>query len=210
MAGRGYYPLGAYDAHRLALMIGQLSDSRTRVKRADMALYCWSRMVRSGSPCPNFTVGIRTVAQECGVSEMAARGFLERAEGAGWLVRVGTVRRRWPGGGGEYVKRTFLWVAEEAADQSGMGLDEWLESVGVCSQNNTPYPRETTHPLEKAQQNSTRGSVESPCGNNTHQSTEYSESSALHSLTECESAALPGPVDYGVDLTPEWMGGGDA
>ena len=206
MAGRGYYPLGAYDAHRLALMIGQLSDARTRVQRADMALYCWSRMVRGGKPCPNFTVGIRTLMRECGVTERVARGFLERAEGMGWVLRLGEVSNR----SGRFERRTFLWVAEEAADQSGMGLDEWLESVGVRRLTVRPPTPETSDPVCKSQQNTSDPSDVSPCGNVTHQSTEYSESSALHSLTECESAALPGPVDYAVDLTPEWMGGGDA
>lgn len=200
-----FYKLGRFDAHRLALMIGQMSDSRNRVQRADMTLYCWSRMVRSGRPCPHFALGIRTLMRECGVTEREARGFLERAERLGWIIRVGESRSR----SGRYEKRTFLWVAEEAADDDGMALDEWLESKGVRRLTVRPPTPETSDPVIKAQQKTSDGSDVSPCGNVTHQSTEYSERSAPHSLSLYESAALPAPDACDVDLTPVWMGGGD-
>ena len=203
-----YYKLGRFDAHRLAAMIGQLSDSRNRVQRADMALYCWSRMVRSGKPCPYFALGIRTLMRECGATEREARGFLERAERLGWILRVGEIRSR----SGRYERRTFLWVAEEAADEAGMGLDEWLESEGVRRSTVRPPNPETSDPVIKAQQKTSDGSDVSAGRNVTHQSTEYSESSALHSplsVGECEALYGGGEEEsYDLDVTPAWMRGG--
>ena len=203
----GYYPLGSFDAHHLARMIGQMSDGRNRVARADMALYCWSRMRHKGKPCPYFTVGIRTIRQECHVTERAARGFLERAEELGWLLRVGEVTNKT----GRYAKRTFVWVAEEAADDAGMALDDWLESMGVCRANVRPLMAETSDPSLKVQQNTSDPSDVSPCGNVTHQSTKYSEGGALHSpLSGGEYGAPYGGVEdlYDLDLAPVWMDGG--
>lgn len=205
MAG-GYYPLGAYDAHRLAVMIGQMSDARNRVQRADMALFCWSKMLRGGRPCPHFTAGIRTIRDACGVSDMAARCFLERAESLGWLVRLGEVTNR----SGRFTRRTFLWVAEEAAENAGMGLDEWLAEVGgsvvPTTDGSVVHP---THPGTKSQQVTTDGSVVSPCGNNTQQRAKLSKS-ALRSSPDGERIALGAQGDCDVDVAPAWMVSGDA
>ena len=205
MAG-SFYQLGKHDARHLATMIDQLSDARNREKRAHMILFCWSRMMKNGNPCPCFTLGIRTIADECGAREHVARSFIDRAEQMGWMLRVGTVRKKWPGGGGEFVKRTFAWVAEEAASAAGMSLGEWLESVGVCEPNSTPPTLETAHPQTKAQQSSADPRAKSPCGNSTHQSTEYSEKCTRYSSST--GTEYPEPIDpseYDVDVTPSWL-----
>ena len=205
----GYYPLGSYDAHRLAQMIGQMSNGRNRVARADMTLWCWSRMLRNGRPCPHFTAGIRTIRDACGVSTMAARCFLERAEELGWLVRLGETRNKQ----GRYTKRTFSWVAEEAAEDAGMGLEEWLESVGGYVVKTTDgCVVSATDPVSKAQQKTTDGCVVSAGGNNTQQRAELSEKSALRSSPHGEREPLS-DADleelYGIDLAPDWMRGDD-
>lgn len=172
----GWYKLGEFDARQLALMIGQLSNDRNRVKRAEVALFLWSQMKKSGKPCPHFTIGLRTIAERCDTTPMVVRRFVERAEGDGWLVRVGTERNK----GGEFTKRTFRWVAEEAADSSGLDFDDWVSKVrskGVSKSEHTGVSRSEHTPPVKSQQKRTHRCVQNPPSLNTHTeySSEYSE-----------------------------------
>ena len=174
-----WYKLGRLDALMLGTMIGQMSNDGNRVVRAQMALFCWSQMHANAKPCPCFRVGVRTMAKQCGTTPRVAQRFIERAEETGWIVSLGTVKTS----GGRYVKRTFAWVADEAADNAGMRIDEWVKSVGgvtttgymgVTTSGYTPgcFPSKSgymgvTSTLEKSQVN--EGVTD------TYQSTEYSE-----------------------------------
>lgn len=175
----GYYKLGKYDARQLSMMVGQLSTERSRVARAHMTLFLWSQMQSNGKPCPFFRTGIKSLSTECDVTQKAARAFLGRAEEYGWLVRVGEERNKM----GRFTKRTFRWVAEEAADAADMDLDEWLMKVGGMPQKgHMGMPQKGHMRGVKSQQIRAYGYAPDPCktagksgGSGTLQSTEYSE-----------------------------------
>ncbi len=160
----GWYKLGAYDAKMICSMVGAISDARSRPQRGRMALYCWSQMHDKSKPCPCFRVGLRTIANKCEVSVKTARAFMDRAERDGYIIRLGKVINK----RGSYEKRTFVWVAEEAADNDGMELDEWLQKVGGCAQIGA-------HPRVPNKEVRAHGCAQTPEGKGTHQSTEYSE-----------------------------------
>lgn len=202
----GWYRLGPYDARQLGTMVGETCTGRSRVQRATMALWCWSQMQASGRPCPHFTAGIRRIADGCEVSVKAARTFLERLEDEGWVVRVGTVRNK----GGEFTKRTFLWVAEEAAEKAGTSLDEWLGSLGGVPQKGHTggyfsqgkgAHRCALNPPKRAhirEQSSQRGALRLSAG--------------AEAQAPFEDAAPPVDpmVAAGVDLAPGWLSGAGA
>lgn len=192
MAG-GYYPIYPYDARQLSVMIGQLSTDRSRVNRAQMTLYLWSQMQHTGKPCPYIRTGVRTLAKECGVTEKTARSFLEKAEALGWIVRLGSEKNK----GGQFTKRTFIWVAEEAAEQSGHDVTEWLEVMGGVPQKGhggVPQTGHTTReqPQEKGAHRCALNPIKtagSEGGSGTHQSTEYSEGDAARISFEVDALA---------------------
>ena len=202
----GYYKLDKHEARQLSMMVGQLATDRSRVSRAHMALFLWSQMQANGKPCPFFRTGIRTLAHECGVTSKAARTFIECAEERGWIVRVGDERNR----SGQYTKRTFLWVAEEAAEESDRGLDEWLRSVGgVPQKGHGGVPQKGHTGGTKPQQVRAHGcapdhdeTAGSEVGPGTHQSTEYSEGDATRLSPEVE--ALASQIGVRPQPRPEW------
>lgn len=197
----GYYRLGSYDARRLATMIGALSTDRSRVGRAGMALFCWSQMQAKGKPCPLFRVGYRTIARECDVTPRAAQKFVEKAVELGFIVELGEEVNR----DGKYVKRTFSWVAEEAADDAGMDLGEWLRKVGGCNPNGLQGCNPTGLDVgAKSQQVGLQGCNPTPCESDTHQSTEYSEGGARSdSPSTVESGAFPIVTADGLIIPPK-------
>lgn len=210
MAGN-YYKIGYYDVRNLALMIGQLSDSRNRVKRAEMVLFCWHKMWSNRTPCDYFTCGIKTIAEKCAVSEKAARCFLERAESDGWLIRIGTLKNKT----GEYVKRTFVWVAEEAAESKGMSLSEWLaamdadfdDGVGYALLRAEGYAPQGAGSLPFPSGKRAEGYALSAEGKGIQQNAKHSEGGRFASPTH---SGLLAPLDgmEEADLTPAWMDGG--
>lgn len=76
-----------------------------------MTLRLWSHLQSSGKP-RFVSIGRRTLAEECGVTERIAQHYLEYMENAGWLVRTGSTKRS----GGQFVKRTFWWHIDDGAE----------------------------------------------------------------------------------------------
>lgn len=71
-----------------------------------MLLICAANMY--DAPTPYFTLGRRELARRAGCSPSTADRFLKMLEADGVIVELGTVRNKT----GEYVKRTFWWMAE--------------------------------------------------------------------------------------------------
>lgn len=106
--GEGWYRLRKSDALHLGDII-EAMRSDTLARHGHMLLYCWSQMQARGDPCPHFTLGIRRIADECGVPKSSAHRFVAKMERDGWMVRVGEAKS----GRLRFPKRTFWWVAEE-------------------------------------------------------------------------------------------------
>lgn len=177
----GWCKLDEGAAHRLSEIMATFSSPRSRVQRIDMLLFCYSQTRTNGKPCPYFVLGQRTIAKHCLVSIGTARRFLESMESQGWFVRIGDSEQ------GEYQKRAFWWFAEAE------------NSVQRSTEGGT-----------RTWEESTEGSVQTPCGKYAHQSTECSDS-ALRSCADAGAHAQePYPdADYNVDLMPD-MSQGDA
>jgi len=176
----GWYRLDESAAHQLSKIMATFSP-RSRAQRMDMLLYCYSQTIASGKPCPYFRLGQRTIAKHCGVSTGTARRFLESMEENEWFVRVGETEQ------GEYQKRTFWWLA---SDENSV--------------------QTSTEGVSLEREESTEGSVQTPCGKYAHQSAEHSESALRSPADAGAQAQEPYPeADYNVDLTPV-MSRGDA
>lgn len=91
------------DADHLAEMFAAFPP-RVRERYTAMTLHLWSHLV-STSGDPHVSVGRKTLAKECGVSERTARCYLEFMEREGFLVVSGTKK----GSGGQYTIRSFWW-----------------------------------------------------------------------------------------------------
>lgn len=104
----GWYKLDETDAFNLAEIQNSFNDKRSRHKRLRMLNFVWSKINSKGHPCPYFSVGRRAIAERCGVSEDAARDFIEYLEHEGWVVRVGDDKP------GRTPRRTFWWLAGAA------------------------------------------------------------------------------------------------
>ena len=138
----GWYKLDGNDAHMLSEIIATFSSPRSRQKRVDMLLFCYSQIVAKGKPCPYFRLGQRTIANNCGVRDGVARRFLEAMEEQGWFVRIGD---RQDGG---YQKRTFWWLSEGA------------ESVQECAEGSAQTPcGKSTHQSAKHSESALRSSA---------------------------------------------------
>lgn len=189
----GWYKLDGNDAHMLSEIIATFSSPRSRQKRVDMLLFCYSQIVAKGKPCPYFRLGQRTIANNCGVRDGVARRFLEAMEEQGWFVRIGD---RQDGG---YQKRTFWWLSEGA------------ESVQECAEGSAQRCAEGG---TKAQRECAEGSAQTPCEKSAHQSAKHSESALRSSADAGARAPEQRPEDctiYDCDLTPDdWLGGADA
>lgn len=185
----GWCKLDEGAAHRLSEIMATFSSPRSRAQRIDMLLFCYSQTRTNGKPCPYFALGQRTIAKHCLVSIGTARRFLESMEIQGWFVRIGDSEQ------GEYQKRAFWWFAE--AENS------------VQRSTEGPVQR-STEGGTRTWEESTEGSVQTPCGKYAHQSTECSEG-ALRSCADAGAHAQePYPdADYNVDLMPD-MSQGDA
>lgn len=179
----GWYKLDEEAAHRLSEIIATFSP-KSRAQRTHMLLYCYSKTIASGKPCPYFKVGQRTISKGCHVSVGTARRFLESMDEQGWFVKVGKSEH------GRYQKRTFWWLADDVNSvQAGTegSVQAGTEGVSFC-------------PTE-----STEGSVQTPCGKYAHQSAKHSES-AMRSSADA-GAHAPEPYqddceDYYIDLMP--------
>lgn len=202
-----YGKLHAYDARQLGVMIGQLSSDRSRVNRALLALHCFSQLIDNGRPCPYFRVGIRTMSRECGTSVGAARKFVERAEESGWIVCLS------PDEHGKYVKRTFSWIAEEAADGAGMDVEDWLEKVvgvhrkvhrGVHQPVHTVVHQDQQIGAHQCAPTLAEAQVEPPVfeGRYTQQSTEYSERGGVARPSSEVGPGTPIVLGNGMVLPP--------
>ena len=179
----GWYRLDYQAVLRLGEMIDaaccETGETQLRARRATVILYCWHKMQSGGKPCPYFQVGMRTVANDCGVSRDSVRYLFQRLEEDGWLVDLGEVKNK----GGKYRRRTFWWVAEEA------GINPATQDEGGRkSQQTTPHPWGV--PPHKT---AGREGVGSP-----HQSTEYSESAVgtAHSADAEDGPLYSAPVDH--------------
>lgn len=192
----GWYKLDEESARQLAVMQEQLSSDRNRTSRNYMILFLWAQMLSNGKPCPHFKTGTRTLANRCGVSDKTARALIESAERAGWIVQLGESRD----GNGRHVRRTFRWVAEEAAENDGISLDEWLLKVGgVPLEGRMGVPLEGRTPTYQPQQKRAHGcalgtneTAGSEGGQGALQSTEYSEGDAARLSLTVEALANDG------------------
>lgn len=193
----GWYKLGSYDAHQLANVIGQVTSDRNRVARADMALFLFSQINGKAEPCPCFTTGIRTLAKECRVTPRVAQRFMERMEADGHIVCLGESKTK----GGRYQRRTFAWMAEEAAEDAGMPLGEWLRMVGGVTDGVT---ESGYTPPNISQQEWLHGCNQTPPTLVTHQSAEHSEDGALRLSANAEAQAPI--IDQSTDTTIDALG----
>ena len=170
----GWCKLDESAAHRLAEIMATFSSPRSRAQRIDMLLFCYSQTRTNGKPYPYFALGQRTIAKRCSVSVGTARRFLESMESQGWFVRVGEP------GQGEYQKRAFWWFTEAE------------NSVQRSTEGGT-----------RTWEESTEGSVQTPCGKYTHQSAEHSDSAVRSTADAGAHAQEPYPeADYNIDLMP--------
>lgn len=185
----GWYKLDEDAAHMLSEIIATFSSPRSRAQRIDMLLFCYSQIVASGKPCPHFKLGQRTLSKGCGVSDGVARRFLEAMEEQGWFVRIGD---RSSGG---YQKRTFWWLAEDA---------------GSVQRSTEGSVQRSTEGGARTWEESTEGSVQTPCRKYAHQSAERSKGAA-RSAADAAALAPDEYETYDVDLTPDgWPGGANA
>ena len=156
----GWYKLDETDALSLAEIQNSFNDRRSRYKRLRMLNFIWSTINGKGKPCPYFSVGYRTIARACDVSEGSARRFVESLEDNDWVVRVGRKR-------GSTTRRTFWWLAERAGIKTGAHnfvLTPEYKREQVC-----------THPEPETTPVCTHPSVTTPTSLYSLQSTEYSE-----------------------------------
>lgn len=151
----GFYRFDERAATGFADMCASFTDRRSRDKRIRMAAYCLSQTYSKTDP-PFFTAGGRTIAEACGVSYSTARAFLETCEEEGWIVNLGTIRRR----RGKYAKRTFFWMVDGSERGRGCAVV-------------------TTHPAADSQEVTTRRCVANTPSNDAYQRAELSEGGAL-------------------------------
>lgn len=179
----GWYKLDETDALNLAEIQNSFNDRRSRYKRLRMLNFIWSTINGKGRPCPYFSVGYRTIARACDVSEGTVRRFIESLEGDGWVVRVGGGRP------GKPPRRTFWWLAEGAGIKTG--AHKFVQ---------TPlYKRESvcTDPESTSLEVCTDGSAANPPRLYSLQSTEYSEIAVdpVHSAIAEDGPLYSGATD---------------
>ena len=179
----GWYKLDEEAAHRLSEIIATFSP-KSRAQRTHMLLYCYSKTIASGKPCPYFKVGQRTISKGCHVSVGTARRFLESMDEQGWFVKVGKSEH------GRYQKRTFWWLADDA------------NSVQASTEGSV---QTSTEGMSFCPAESTEGSVQTPCGKYAHQSAEHSESAVRSSAdagAHAPESYQDDYEDYYIDLMP--------
>ena len=107
-----WHKLDETDAKRLAEILSTFTNKRSTYKKHLMLLYLYSKIDSRRNPCPCFSMGYRSIAKACDVSDKVARLFVEEMERNGWLVRVDADKAS------RYPKRTFWWMADEDSDAS--------------------------------------------------------------------------------------------
>lgn len=191
----GWYKLDETDALNLAEIQNTFNDRRSRHKRLRMLNFVWSTINGKGRPCPYFSVGYRTIASVCDVSEGTARRFIESLEDLGWVVRVGGGRS------GKAPRRTFWWIAERAGIETT--AHKFVQTTEYNFVQTPEYKREPvcTHPEPKTPPVCTDPSVVNPPTLYSLQSTKYSEGAVgyVHSasaencpLYSCATDEQPG------------------
>lgn len=109
---QGWAKLDARSALQLADMISHFSET-TKDARTRMLLFCFSRL--SNSKLPAFSLGYRTIAKECNVSDRQAYQFLAYCEKYGYIEKIGTPKQ------GGYQKRAFTWMLDYLEDREQEG-----------------------------------------------------------------------------------------
>ena len=157
---QGWAKLDARSALQLADMISHFSET-TKDARTRMLLFCFSRL--SNSKLPAFSLGYRTIAKECNVSDRQAYQFLAYCEKYGYIEKIGTPKQ------GGYQKRAFTWMLDylEDREQEGATKTKRKREQG-CYQK-----RE--HPATKTKRKREQGCYQNQEEKGAHQSTEYSE-----------------------------------
>lgn len=107
-----WHKLDETDAKRLAEILSTFTNKRSTYKKHLMLLHLYSKIDSRRKPCPCFSMGYRSIAKACDVSEKVARLFVEEMERNGWLVRVDADKAS------RYPKRTFWWMTDEDGDAS--------------------------------------------------------------------------------------------
>lgn len=115
--GLGWAKLDATAACHLADCM-DMFQGRAASKRRKMLLFCYSRL--NSGKVPFFRLGYRTIAKACGISNDAARRFLEFCNDNELFIEIEATPD------GKIPKRTFWWIVEEWGVQ-------------------TPHPEAQTH-----------------------------------------------------------------
>lgn len=124
---QGWAKLDARSALQLADMISHFSET-TKDARTRMLLFCFSRL--SNSKLPAFSLGYRTIAKECNVSDGQAYRFLEYCEKYGYIEKIGTPKQ------GEYQKRAFTWMLDYLEEREQEAAPKFKRKMKQgCSEN---------------------------------------------------------------------------
>ena len=101
--GLGWAKLDTTAACHLADCM-DMFQGRAASKRRKMLLFCYSKL--NSGKVPFFRLGYRTIAKACGVSNDAARRFLEFCNGNELFIEIEATPD------GKIPKRTFWWILE--------------------------------------------------------------------------------------------------
>lgn len=157
--GLGWAKLDTTAACHLADCM-DMFQGRAASKRRKMLLFCYSKL--NSGKVPFFRLGYRTIAKACGVSNDAARRFLEFCNDNELFIEIEATPD------GKIPKRTFWWI---------------LEGWGV----QTPHPEAQT-PTSTPHHRGTKHRSNAPHQTQIYQSREESSKSDLSSPASYVSA----------------------
>ena len=126
--GLGWAKLDTTAACHLADCM-DMFQGRVASKRRKMLLFCYSKL--NSGKVPFFRLGYRTIAKACGVSNDAARRFLEFCNDNELFIEIGATPD------GKIPKRTFWWILEGRSVQT--------PHPEAQTHTSTPHHRGTKH-----------------------------------------------------------------